>query len=1194
MSGDESVGLEKLERLIADAKASGGSEMANYQLFVIGLTEALGLERPKMAGEANQFNDYVFERRVDFKHPDGSRSAGRIDCYKRGAFVLEAKQSAKRQTKRPDTDQLHLLPEDAMQSKPGQAKRGTRGWDQVMLAARNQAETYTRALPVDHGYPPFLLIVDVGHVIEVYADFSGLGKDYAHFPDRRSYRISMDDLRDCDVQARLKSIWTDPHSLNPAKRSAEVTSDIAARLARIAKSLEGRHDPKDVAEFLMRCLFTMFAEDVELIPEKSFENFLKELKDKPASFVPAMENLWSTMDTGGFDARMVTQLKRFNGSLFKKRTALPLDADQIHELYVAAAQDWRDVEPAIFGTLLERALDSRERSKLGAHYTPRAYVERLVIPTIIEPLRADWEEVKAQVEDQRKAGDMDGALKTIKTFHHRLCTTRVLDPACGTGNFLYVALELMKKLEGEVLEALDAFGDQQSRFVMQGETVSPSQFYGLELNPRAVPVADLVLWIGYLKWQLKTTGLASITEPVLHAYGMIRHQDALIEYRSKELDRDSHGRPKTIWDGRTYKINPISGVRVPDETAQEEVYIYKNPKAFIWPDAEFVVGNPPFIGNKRMIQRLGKGYVDAVRAAYPTIPDSVDFVMYWWWKAAEKVANTSTKYFGLVTTSKITQTFNRRVVRQHLSGKLPISISFAIPDHPWNDENTTAAVRVALTVVRAGKVEGVIKRVVGEEETEPIDFSTSVGFISARLESSGGLDAFVKLLSNSSLPHQGVIPLGEGFRLSEFEAAKLFRENQQNRKVIKPYKIGRDLLQRDQGLFIIDLYGLSWETVSQKYQSVAQVVTDRVKPQRDTNRREKRKEKYWLYADSCEEMRNGLAGLARYIATCRTAKHRTFVFLDGTVLPDAKIVAVTQDSPDVLATLSARSHTIFSENQGGWQGVGNDPVYQHSDTFNPFPFPACITDQSNPALRQRLHELGERLDAFRRERLATHDFLTMTSLYNVLEWVRELDNGCDVKPLPPAERDIYEAGLIAILKEIHDDIDRAAFEAYGWQDLGARLIGRPGATLPSMHKSEDQEQAEEELLTRLVALNLERQEEEKRGHVRWLRPDYQIAKLGAKVAKPHGEEQLEADVGVISVETKPKWPSDGLAQIRIVRDVLAKSAAPAAPDEISLAFDGRNSPTRKDRVRQVLETLVATGAARTADEGGRSRYFVAR
>ena len=186
--------------------------------------------------------------------------------------------------------------------------------------------------------------------------------------------------------------------------------------------------------------------------------------------------------------------------------------------------------------------------------------------------------------------------------------------------------------------------------------------------------------------------------------------------------------------------------------------------------------------------------------------------------------------------------------------------------------------------------------------------------------------------------------------------------------------------------------------------------------------------------------------------------------------------------------------------KGGWQGVGNDPVYQHTETFDPFPFPACVTDGSNPQLRDRLAELGERLDAFRKERLAEHDFLTMTGLYNVLERLRELDNGCDALPLNQKEKDIHEAGLVSVLKSIHDDIDRATFEAYGWQDLGARLIGRPGATMPSPHKSEDQEQAEEELLTRLVALNLERQEEEKKGKVRWLRPDYQIPKLGHKVA----------------------------------------------------------------------------------------------
>jgi hypothetical protein len=1205
MSGDESIDVEKLEKLIVDAKASGGSEMANFQSFVKDLTKALGLQEPNMSVEENQYNDYVFERRVDFKHPDGSRSLGRIDCYKKNAFVMEGKQSAKRLAK-VDAAQLSLLAEDERQKKSGQAKRGTRGWDQVMLAARKQAEDYAKALPTEHGYPPFLLIVDVGNVIEIYADFSGLGKDYAQFPDRLSYRISMDDLRNEDVQTRLKAIWTNPQSLNPAKRSAEVTSDIAARLARIAKSLEGKHEAKDVAEFLMRCLFTMFAEDVELIPAKTFETLLKELKGKPAAFVPALEALWKAMDEGGYEQRNFQTLKRFNGGLFKKRTALPLEPDQIHELYAAAQRTWQDVEPAIFGTLLERALDPRERSKLGAHYTPRAYVERLVIPTIIEPLRADWEEVKAQVEDQRKMGAMDGALQTIKNFHHKLCTTRVLDPACGTGNFLYVALEMMKRLEGDVLEALDAFGEKQSNLMMEGETVSPRQFYGLELNPRAVPVADLVLWIGYLKWQLKTIGLASISEPVLHAYGTIKHQDAVISYDKQELLRDAQGKPLSRWDGVTKKLHPITGEEIPDPDAKLPLYSYTHPRIAPWPEVEFIVGNPPFIGGKDMRQELGDGYAEACWKARPLMAGGADFVMHFWDEAARRLTAKGTakapnplQRFGFITTNKITQIFSRRTIERYLISKEPFSLVFAIPDHPWPKAPDKAAVRIAMSVAERGVHEGVLAKVTYEAESESeapeVDFSRSEGKITARLTIGADFSKLNELTANSQVGHKGFMPYGMAFWIDEITARQFgLGKVSDAEKYIRKYINGRDLNQKTRGRFVLDFHGKSEDFVRQNFPQAYQHLLTKSEPIRRHEKMKYRRENWWRFGQPSTEMRSALENLNRYFGTTETAKHRIFSVLDGNLAPDQKIRVIACSSWEALSVLSSRTHIEFSFATGGWQGVGNDPVYQHTQTFDPFPFPACITDQSNPALRQRLSDLGERLDGFRKERLAAHDFLTMTALYNVLERVRELENGCAVEPLSPAERDIYDAGLISILKEIHDDIDRATFEAYGWQDLGERLIGKPGATVPSVHKSEDQEQAEEELLTRLVALNLERQEEEKRGLVRWLRPDYQIAKLGAKVAKPTSEEQLEADVGVITLEVKPKWPSDGLAQIRIVRDVLSKVAAPAAPDEIALAFDGRNSPTRKDRVRQVLETLVATGAARTADEGGKSRYFVAR
>ncbi|MDO9488527.1 MAG: class I SAM-dependent DNA methyltransferase, partial [Sphingomonadaceae bacterium] len=310
--GEPVTDIAKLEALISDASASGGAERANYQLFIERLCSSFGLPGPDMAREENSLNDYVFERRIDFKHPDGTTSSGFIDCYRRHCFVLEAKQSRKREQAKASADQLLLLPEDAQQFKSGHAKRGTRGWDQVMLAARKQAEDYARALPVEHGYPPFLLVVDVGHVIEVFADFSGQGKNYAHFPDRQSYRLGLNDLREAKVQDRLRAIWTDPLSLDPTRVSAEVTRDIAERLAKIAKRLEGKHDATDVAEFLMRCLFTMFAEDVKLIPGKGFHKLLGQMKDTPGHFVAALESLWTVMDGGGYAPHLNATLKKFN------------------------------------------------------------------------------------------------------------------------------------------------------------------------------------------------------------------------------------------------------------------------------------------------------------------------------------------------------------------------------------------------------------------------------------------------------------------------------------------------------------------------------------------------------------------------------------------------------------------------------------------------------------------------------------------------------------------------------------------------------------------------------------------------------------------------------------------------------------------------------------------------------------------
>ena len=397
-----------IDAFIKRWESSAASERANYQLFLTELCAVLEVDPPQPAGADDAQNAYVFEKSVRFPNRDGSVSLGRIDLYKRGHFVLEAKQGAN------DGD-----------AKPGHGIRGTDGWDQSMVRAKNQAERYIRALPAAEGRPPFLLVVDVGHAVELYSEFTRTGGIYIPFPDASCHRILIRDLADPALRERLRLVWTDPAALDPALRSARVTREISGKLAELARSLEASgHSPAEVGGFLMRCIFTMFAEDVDLLPKASFSGLIASLRDNHRAFKTIVEELWKTMDKGGMSVALRAKLLRFNGGLFAEAAVLPLNGTQLGLLRAAAALEWRHVEPAIFGTLLERALDTRERHRLGAHYTPRAYVERLVIPTVIEPLRTEWESVQAAVSACLASDDRKAALAALKTFHLRLCTVR--------------------------------------------------------------------------------------------------------------------------------------------------------------------------------------------------------------------------------------------------------------------------------------------------------------------------------------------------------------------------------------------------------------------------------------------------------------------------------------------------------------------------------------------------------------------------------------------------------------------------------------------------------------------------------------------------------------------------------------------------------------------------------------------------
>lgn len=460
---------DTIDTFITRWQGSGAAERANYQLFLTELCRMLDVPGPNPAKPNDHENAYIFEKSVVFAHGDGTHTTKFVDLYKRGCFVLEAKQGVEKEQQEAALSQA--VQSQRKQRKKGTATRDTPAWADAMMSARNQAENYARALPTSEGRPPFLIVVDVGHSIELYAEFTRTGGTYIPFPDPRTHRIPLHSLTKTEHQETLRAIWNDPMSLDPARRSVKVTRDIAERLARLAMSLErSGHEPQVVATFLMRCLFTMFAEDARLLPPQSFTALLQSIRGNPEQFVPMVESLWQTMKTGGFSIVLRESLLQFNGGLFADATALPLSNDQLELLIEAGKSDWRDVEPAIFGTLLERALDPIERSRLGAHYTPRAYVERLVLPTVIEPLREEWTAVQTAAVTLARQEKYKDARSEIERFHRRLCEVRVLDPACGSGNFLYVTLEHFKRLEGEIIDTLQRLA---SEWLFEASTIMP-------------------------------------------------------------------------------------------------------------------------------------------------------------------------------------------------------------------------------------------------------------------------------------------------------------------------------------------------------------------------------------------------------------------------------------------------------------------------------------------------------------------------------------------------------------------------------------------------------------------------------------------------------------------------------------------------------------------------------------------------
>lgn len=774
----------------------GGQEHANFHPFISDLCEILGVERPG-ASEKGKLGSYEYEASV----PGGSfrsvKGTGAIDLYKRGHFIMEAKQSYLK----PEQDGLDFGIE--IQTR---APSGAR-YDKLMKDAWLQARNYARNLPSGEPIAPFAIVCDVGRAFELYVDPAGNGRDYEFFPDRQSYRIELTDLASDAEIARtgktaielLRAIWTAPKSIDPRYQAAEVTRTVAANLAEVSKYLEEGIKAKGLAPadraleieetslFLMRVLFCMFAEDIGLLPPRSFQEFLKEAEGNDGYFANGLRDLFEKMnnpDPGSrFSMALKTEVRYFNGGLFEDSKTYPLGGFLVHSLYEAARQNWRRVEPAIFGTLLEQALEPGERAKLGAHYTPRPYVETLVRATIMDVLEPEWEAIEALPPEE--------ILPAAQAFHDKLAATRVLDPACGTGNFLYVSMELLQSLESKVIERIQTLGGEAA------PRIGPQQFYGLELNPRAAKIAELVLWIGWLRNRLKDDPEA-VPEPVLQ--------------RSANLNMGRHG----AYDA----ILGLTSTGEPD---------FVSPSKAPWPAVEYIVGNPPFIGKGEKLRKaLGERYLKAMARAVSAVPASANFVMQWWDRAAETLASEGSNLvrFGFVTTNTIKQPFNRRIIERWLDGSTSdhsaLSIAYAVPDHPWfthrkgreekpKDQKKAAAVRIAMTVAQRGRGIGRIAKVVQEHNLETdnpiIEFHEQLGQINSNLTVGIDTTKISKLKANRAIATNGILLAGRGFVLSKAEADYLGTTINRPDEIIRPYVSGSEIMKSAQHRAVIDFSG---------------------------------------------------------------------------------------------------------------------------------------------------------------------------------------------------------------------------------------------------------------------------------------------------------------------------------------------------------------------------------------------------
>nr|ART38035.1 F103 [uncultured bacterium] len=882
-------------------------------------------------------------------------------------------------------------------------KRGHFGWEYKgkhanLDAALRQLQLYALALES----PPLLVVSDLDS-IRIHTAFTNAVQE--------THVVMLNDLAEPDVRRLLKWVFTDPERLRPGRTRAEITERAAAHFGELATGLRARgHEPHAVAHFLNKLLFCLFVEDAGLLPPTLFQRLLENGHKNPQHLAALLGQLFAAMRQGGpFGVEVIDW---FNGGLFDGDDVLPLDRAEVATLVDLSRLDWSQVEPAIFGTLFERGLDPGKRAQLGAHYTDPGSILRLVEPVIVQPLMAQWAQVRAQIAEQmdkaaraadkRAAGKTRAAAQqTLRAFLERLRTYRVLDPACGSGNFLYLALRALKDIEHRAILEAEALG-----LAREFPAVGPQAVQGLEINAYAAELARVTVWIGEIQWMLRH-GYSLSRSPVLKPLDTIQQRDALLNADGSEA---------------------------------------------AWPTADAIVGNPPFLGDKKMLRELGEDYVTRLRSRYAgRVPGGADLVTYWFEKARAQVAAGQARTAGLVATNSIRGGANRKVLERILA-QGPIFNAWS--DEPWVNEG--AAVRVSLVCFGAPDSDAPGQDGAGDGAV--LDGRT-VDRIHADLTAAEtGASASMDLTVARRLPENAGVGFVGGMKKGRFDlAGSAAREllarsgnphGLPNSDVVKPWANGLDITRRPSDTWIID-FGTRTQDEAALYEAPFKHVLDAVKPARDLVRNDLERARWWLHGRSAPDLRQAIAGLPRFIVTPRVAKHRLFAWLQPPVIVDGQLVVIARDDDITFGILHSRLHELWALRVG--TSLEDRPRYTPTTCFETFPFPDGLTpnlapdDYANP-LAPAIAEAARQLVRLRGAWL------------NPPEWTQRVPEVLPGYPERILPRPGFEAHLKkrtltqlyntrpAWLANAHHALDQAVAAAYGWPadlsdpDLLARLL----------------------------------------------------------------------------------------------------------------------------------------------------------